>query len=55
MLNLRYFESVQLVVLLCDAVSVGNVGLWIVGDLQRIQGRCGGVLEVPQLLPGGVS
>lgn len=54
MLNLRYFESVQVVVVQWDAVSVGDVGLWIVGDLHRIEGRGGGGLEGPQLLPGGV-
>lgn len=54
MLNLRYFESVQVVVLHWDAVSVGDVGLWIVGDLHRIEGRGRGGLEGPQLLPGGV-
>lgn len=36
-------------------MGVGDVGLWIVGDLHRIQGRGGGGLEAPQLLPGGVS
>lgn len=35
-------------------MSVGDVGLWIVGDLHRIEGRGGGSLEGPQLLPGGV-